>query len=63
MNTRITIKRYDTRNWAVYLDGKLLAVTLYKCGALTIQSTLELLRGHFGYLPNVAAELARGEAR
>jgi hypothetical protein len=56
MNTRITIERYGTRNWAVYLDGELLAVTLYKRGALTIQSTFEVLRGHFGYLPKVAAE-------
>ena len=56
MNTRIAIERYGTRNWAVYLDGELLAV---KRGALTIQSTFEVLRRHFGYLPKVAAELAR----
>jgi hypothetical protein len=62
MNTRITIERYGMRNWAVYLDGELLAVTLYKRGALTIQRTLEVLRGHFGYLPKVAAKPARREA-
>ncbi len=56
MNTRIRIERYGTRNWAVYLDGELLAVTLYKRGALTIQSTFEVLRRHFGYLPKLAAE-------
>jgi hypothetical protein len=44
------------------LDGELLAVTLYKRVALTIQSTFEVLRGHFGHLPKVAAELARREA-
>lgn len=63
MNTRITIEGYGTRNWAIYLDGELLAVTLYKRGALTIQSTFELLRGRFGYLPKGAAELTGREAQ
>jgi hypothetical protein len=39
----ITVTRYGTRNWAVYLNGELLAVTVYKKGALAIRTTLEQL--------------------
>jgi hypothetical protein len=35
-----TITRYGPRYWAVYLDGKLLAVTVYKKGALAIKDAL-----------------------
>jgi hypothetical protein len=37
----ITVTRYGRRNWAVYLNGNLLAVTLYKKGANAVRSTLE----------------------
>lgn len=33
---RIEITRYGHRNWAVWLDGELLAVTVYKKGAQAI---------------------------
>jgi hypothetical protein len=37
---RIEITRYGTRNWAVWLDGELLAVTVYKKGARAIARVL-----------------------
>ena len=33
----ITVEKYGRRHFAVYLNGGLLAVTLYKRGALEIQ--------------------------
>lgn len=36
----ITIKRYRTRYWAVYINGTLLAVVLYKKGATAIAERL-----------------------
>jgi hypothetical protein len=36
----ITITRYAARHWAVYLNGDLLAVTVYKKGALAIGKVL-----------------------
>ena len=47
----ITVEKYGRRHFAVYLNGGLLAVTLYKRGAVEVQKTLETLRRHFGYLP------------
>ena len=38
MNVHVT--RYGSRNWAVWIDGELLAVTVYRKGARAIQSTL-----------------------
>jgi hypothetical protein len=35
IETKVT--RYGTRYWAVYLNHELLAVTLYKKGALAVQ--------------------------
>ena len=35
-----SITRYGSRHWAVYLNGKLLAVTVYKKGALAVQDAL-----------------------
>jgi hypothetical protein len=40
----ISVTRYGTRNWAVYLNGELLAVTVYKKGALAICTALENAR-------------------
>jgi len=37
---RIEITRYGNRNWAVWLDGELLAVTVYKKGALAVAHAL-----------------------
>jgi len=38
METVVT--RYGTRFWAVYLNGQLLAVTVYKKGARAVQDEL-----------------------
>jgi len=35
-----SVARYGARYWAVYLNGQLLAVTVYKKGALAIQNAL-----------------------
>lgn len=46
----IEIKRYGTRNWAVYVGGKLLAVTVYKKGALAVAMQIgELMEGASGH--------------
>jgi hypothetical protein len=37
---RIEITRYGSRNWAVWLDGELLAVTVYKKGARAVAHAL-----------------------
>jgi len=37
----ITISRYKRRNWAVYLNGELLAVTVYKKGARAVRNAIE----------------------
>ena len=42
----LTIEKYkETRFWAVFLDGELLAVTVYKRGAEEIVRTLEARDG------------------
>ena len=38
MNVHVT--RYGSRNWAVWIDGELLAVTVYRKGAKAVQATL-----------------------
>lgn len=38
--TETTITRYGARHWAVYLNGQLLAVTVYKKGALAVQDAI-----------------------
>ena len=37
---RVEITRYGNRNWAVWLDGELLAVTVYKKGATAVAHAL-----------------------
>ena len=39
----VTITRYGTRNWAVWLDGELVVVALYKKGAATVAGKLREL--------------------
>jgi hypothetical protein len=34
------VARYGQRYWAVYLNGELLAVTVYKKGAVAVQDAL-----------------------
>ena len=38
------VTKYGSRNWAVYLDGDLLAVTVYKKGAIAVAETVASLR-------------------
>lgn len=39
----VDIKRYGQRNWAVYVAGELLCVTVYKKGARAVVRKLEEL--------------------
>lgn len=42
----IGITKYGTRNWAVWIDGELLAVTVYKKGAKAVVELLtDLIEG------------------
>jgi hypothetical protein len=43
MNDQLTITRYGTRNWAIYWNGELLAVTVYKKGAKAVAETISAL--------------------
>ncbi len=36
----IEVKKYGNRSWAVYLNGELLCVTVYKKGAFAVESKL-----------------------
>jgi hypothetical protein len=38
--TRFTVSRYGARYWAVYEEGELLCVTLYKKGAVAVAKRL-----------------------
>lgn len=40
MNDQLTISKYGTRNWAVYWNGELLCVTLYKRGAKAVADAM-----------------------
>jgi len=41
---KIEIQRYrDSRFWAIYLDGELLAVTVYRKGAAAISEAIRRL--------------------
>jgi hypothetical protein len=48
MSDRLSITKYGDRYWAVWLDGQLLAVTVYKRGATAIASTITSLTTHSG---------------
>ena len=48
MSERLSITKYGDRYWAVWLDGQLLAVTLYKKGAKAVASTITSLTTHSG---------------
>ena len=37
---QIEVKRYGNRTWAVYLNGELVCVTVYKKGAFAVESIL-----------------------
>ena len=42
---QIEVSKYGNRNWAVYVNGELLAVTVYKKGANAIVSFLHRVMG------------------
>jgi hypothetical protein len=42
---KAAVTRYGARHWAVYYNGQLLAVTVYKKGALAVKNALESLSG------------------
>ena len=48
MSDRLSITRYGSRYWAVWLDGQLLAVTLYKKGAQSVTAAITKLSMHHG---------------
>ena len=58
MNPVISITRYGSRNWAVWLDGELLAVTLYLKGAKAIACAITRLSTHPGKEGNHATQAA-----
>ena len=45
MPWQITVDRYTDRNWAVYVNGELLSVMVYRRGALQVKELLESLAG------------------
>ena len=58
MNPVVSITRYGSRHWAVWLDGELLAVTLYLKGARAIASAITRLSTHPGKEGNHATQAA-----
>jgi len=48
MSDRLSITKYGQRYWAVWLDGELLAVTLYKKGARAISAAITTFSTHHG---------------
>lgn len=40
MKSTIEITKYGSRHWAVFVDGQLLCVTVYKKGALAVRDAL-----------------------
>ena len=58
MNPRLSITKYGSRHWAVWLDGELLAVTLYLKGARAITAAITKLSTHHGREVNHATQAA-----
>jgi len=48
MSDRLSITKYGDRYWAVWLDGQLLAVTLYKKGATAVATAITSPTTHSG---------------
>ena len=38
---KVTIRKYKSRHWAVYINDKLLAVTVYRQGAVEVKQLVE----------------------
>ncbi len=58
MNPRLSISKYGSRHWAVWLDGELLAVTLYLKGARAITAAITKLSMHQGKEAGYATQAA-----
>ena len=58
MNPRLSITKYGSRNWAVWLDGELLAVTLYLKGARAITAAITKLSALHGKETHHATQAA-----
>ena len=58
MSERLSITKYGDRYWAVWLDGQLLAVTLYKKGAKAVATAITSLTTHSGKEVNHATQAA-----
>jgi hypothetical protein len=41
LTMKTAVKPYGARHWSVYYNGKLLAVTVYKKGALAVRDALQ----------------------
>ena len=48
MSRNVTITRYGSRYWAVWLDGQLLVVALYRKGAQAVATAITTLSTHHG---------------
>ena len=40
MSGLVTVEKYSSRSWAVYVGGELLCVTVYKKGAMAVKSCI-----------------------
>ena len=58
MSERLSITKYGSRYWAVWLDGQLLAVTLYKKGAQSVTAAITQFSTHHGKEVNHAIQAA-----
>ncbi len=58
MSDRLSITKYGDRYWAVWLDGQLLAVTVYKKGATAIATAITSLTTHAGKAVHHATQAA-----
>ena len=58
MSRIVSITRYGSRHWAVWLDGELLAVTLYLKGARAVAFAITKLSTHQGKEVNHATQAA-----
>jgi hypothetical protein len=46
--SEVTITRYGSRYWAVWLDGQLLVVALYRKGAQAVATAITQFSTHLG---------------
>lgn len=58
MSASLSITRYGRRNWAVWLNGELLAVTVYRKGANAVAQTITRLSTPHGKEVHHASQAA-----